>query len=218
MKKIITVLLVSLMVFAVAGCGKTQKEEEPAKEWDKTGYFEDENGCFLYVDKFEDQTEDGWYVMFLPEEEMYGGYVPQKGNDLKGEVYTDLETKAGATAITISEDGENLVLTVDGGKTYKFAPSDIAERTFTITINTEGYGYFNCLTDSDNFETDEDFSTSSMILNLQEPATYTLTAQAGEGYVFTEWKKNGEDYSAELEITEEFTEDAEYIAVFEFVE
>ena len=218
MKKIITVLLVSLMLLVMAACGNTQKENEPAAEWDRKGYYQSEEGYYLYVDKLEDYPEDGWYVLFLEGESMLSGFLPQSGADLKGDLYSDLETKADPKEATISVDGDGLKLVFADGKTYKCAPSDIAERTFTITINTEGYGFFNALTGSGEFETEDDFSTSSFILNLQEPATYTITAQPGEeGWIFVEWLKNGVDYSVEPEIVEEFTEDAEYVAVFEYV-
>ena len=213
-----------LTAFMLSACGGSAAGEssspaapsaEAVSEWSRTGYFQNEKEELLYVDKLEDQTEEGWYVMFVSEDNLYGGYLPQDGTALKGELYTDLETKTGALPVTISEDGDGLALAVDGKEPVTYAPSDILERTFRVTINTEGYGFFNALTDSDEFETDEDFSSQSLILSLQNPATYTVTAQAGDGYAFVKWTKDGEDFSTEPEFTMEFSEDAEFIAVFD---
>ena len=41
-----------------------------------------------------------------------------------------------------------------------------------------------------------------------------MKAKAHDGWTFTKWTKNGEDYSTEDQITVEFTEDVEYIAIF----
>ena len=63
MKKRITVLLALAVLLTLAGCAGSGKKNEPAPEWTRTGYFEDENGTYLYVDKLEEQEDKGWYVL-----------------------------------------------------------------------------------------------------------------------------------------------------------
>lgn len=42
-----------------------------------------------------------------------------------------------------------------------------------------------------------------------------IKAKPDDGWKFVKWTKDGEDFSKELEITVEVSEDVEYIAVFE---
>ncbi len=45
-------------------------------------------------------------------------------------------------------------------------------------------------------------------------AIYKIKAIAKDGCIFVKWTKDGKDYSTEDQITVEFTEDVEYIAIF----
>ncbi len=218
MKKILCLVLAFIMLAGLAACGKAAVPAE-AKEWSRSGYFEDEHGYMLSVTWMEYDGEAGWFVGFMygpdPIENSYGGMLKQDGNALKGELPSGGDMID--INVTITEEGEDgLLLVVENGDTCHFKPMDLEEAPIGVTINTEGFGAFNALTDSDNYETDEDYMTHSMILSLYEPATYTLSARGEEGWEFVKWTKDGEDFSTEPELTIEFSESADYVAVFEY--
>ena len=81
MKKMISLLLVFCMVFALAACGEKKTEPE-IKEWTRQGYFMDENENMLSVTWMDDVDEPGWYVgTVLGEdwiEDAWGGMLPQE--------------------------------------------------------------------------------------------------------------------------------------------
>ena len=217
MKKIICMLLALCLLFALAACGKKGPEENDV--WTREGYFEDEDGHMLSVTWMDIDGEAGWYVGYMdgpdPIEDSYGGTLVQEGRALRG----DLLSSGNMIAITVSitpEGEDGLQLAVEGGETCHFKPYVFDENAFGVSINTEGFGYFNALTDSDNYETNENFDTTSMILSLNAPATYRLSAKGAEGWEFVKWTKDGELLSTEPEVEVEFTESAEILAVFEF--
>ena len=118
------------------------------------------------------------------------------------------------------EEAKKILFEVEGGKAYHLVPAEFEEASIAVSINTEGWGQFTAVSDvEDAFEAEE--PTSSMILSLYEPTVYTLTAVAaedGEDWVFVKWTKNGDDYSTDAEITVEFDESADFVAVFEYPE
>ncbi len=200
---------------AGTGGGSAAESAASAAEWSREGYFADEHGNMLTVQKSDMDEYEGWYVGCLLGEEVYGWYIPQEGSVLKGNIVPEYEE--GELIVTVSEEGgDGLKFAVEGGKTYHFKPSVLKEAPIGISINTEGYGFFNALTDGDTFETSEDFTSTSVILSLYEPAEYTLTAKGGEGWEFVRWTRNGEDFSEEPEISVEFEESADFLAVFEY--
>ncbi|MCR4606284.1 MAG: hypothetical protein K5771_00975 [Oscillospiraceae bacterium] len=217
MKKILSLLLVLVVLTALAACGKAAPEEN--KEWTRSGYFEDEHGYMLSVTWMDLGDEAGWYAGFMygpdPIGDSYGGMVKQEGSSLKGELASGGNMID--VVVTISEEGEDgLLLVVENGATCHFKLMELQEAPIGVSINTEGYGFFTALTDGDTYETPDDYSTTSAILSLYEPTTYMLSAKGGEDWVFVKWTKNGEFLSAEPDITVEFDESADFIAVFEF--
>lgn len=217
MKKILALLLVLVMLTALAACGKAASVE--SKEWTRSGFFEDEHGYMLSVTWMELDDESGWYAGFMygpdPIADSYGGMLKQDGNSLKGELASSGDMID--VVVTISEEGEDgLLLVVENGATCHFKPMELEEAPIGVSINTDGYGFLNVLTDGDTYETADDFSSTSVILSLYEPATYTLSAKGGDDWVFVKWTKDGELLSTEPEITVVFDESADYIAVFEF--
>jgi hypothetical protein len=233
MKRIIKAFCAVLMMIALAACGGTKDAgktdsgktnaaatdagtKENGKEWSRTGYFADENENLLNIMKSEEEEYPGWYVGVLLEEDMYGWYIQQEGDALKGNIVPEYEE--GQFVVTVTEEGEDgVLLKTENGKEYHFTPTEIEEADIGVTINTEGLGEFTAVSDAeDAFESEE--GTSSMILSLYEPTTYTLTAVEIEDWKFVKWTKDGKDYSTEKEITVEFTESAEFVAVFEYPE
>ena len=124
MKKTLCLVLAVLMLTALAACGKG------AKEWSRSGYYEDENGHMLSLTWMEMDEGTGWYAGFMygPDaiEDSYGGMVTQQGKSLRG----DLLSGGDRIAITvkITEEGEDgLLFEVGNGETCHFKPADFNE-------------------------------------------------------------------------------------------
>lgn len=214
MSKIFKAAIAAVLGLSLCSC--TDVQEDTSKEWSRTGYYQDENANFLSVTKSEEETE-GWLVGCFIGENAYSAVIRQEGDVLKGSLNEDLNDGAQPITVTVTEEGEkDLLLEIEGAETYHFTPMAINENTVTINISTEGAGFFNALTDGDTYETNEDYDTSYAVLNLDKPAEYILSAKAEEGWSFEKWTKNGEDFSTDEEITVEFTENADFAAVFFF--
>ena len=135
----------------------------------------------------EDEEHEGlWAVTFAPGDEMHGWFIPQEGETLHGDLTAE-GIGEDPYIVTISEEGDGILLVNEEGDEFHLAPMEVPERVATIQINTEGLGEI----------------------------SYTIAARPSEGYKFVKWTKNGEDFSTEDKVTFEVTEDAEYIAVFE---
>ena len=197
---------------------ETSEAEEAESAWSREGYFEDADGRFLSITWMEkDNQEFGWYVGYMFGDLMYGNFISEQDGKLTGNIVPDYEE--GEYIVTVSEEGEDGVLLETEDGAYPLAAQEIEKAPITAMINTDGYGYFNAVSDAeDAFETDEDFSSQSFIVNLYEPAAYTLTAKGGDDdWEFVKWTKDGEDFSTDPEITVEFSEEmVEYIAVFNY--
>ena len=217
MKKMISLLLTFCMFFAFAACGEKKAEAE-TKEWNRQGYFMDENENMLSVTWMDDVDEPGWYVgVVLGEdwiEDAWGGMLPQEGSSLHGTLPSS-GSKSDLT-VTISEEGENgLLLAVEGSETYHFKGYEMPEATVIVTINTEGWGYIAYAEGEEVPEIDTEYPSQSAYIGLAEPAVHTFIAWPQAGNVFVKWTKNGEDFSTEPQFTALLDESAEYVAVFE---
>ena len=217
MKKMISLLLVFCMVFALAACGEKKTEPE-IKEWTRQGYFMDENENMLSVTWMDDVDEPGWYVgTVLGEdwiEDAWGGMLPQEGNTLHGALPSS--GSRGDLTVTVSEEGEDgLLLTVEGGEIYHFKGYEMPEATVIVTVNTEGWGYIAYAEGEETPEIDTEYPSQSAYIGLAEPAVHTFAAWPEAGNQFVKWTKNGEDFSTESQITVLLDESAEYIAVFQ---
>ena len=236
MKKLLSILICVCLLLALAACGNTpaantdgnstapETEQttdvtEPAAEWTRAGYFQDENQNMLSITWMDDVDEPGWYVGCMLGEDLmedsWGGTLPQEGSALRGAV----SSSAGKDdlTVTVSEEGEDGVqLTVEGGETYHFTPLDLPEATIFVTINTEGWsGMIDYAEGEEAPEIDPEWPYQSAQINLAGPATYTFAAAPEAGYLFIKWTKNGEDYSTEPVITVLLDESADFIAVFD---
>ena len=221
MKKTVCLLLAALLLFTLAACGGKQEAPAPeqAAEWTRQGFFADPAGNMLSVTWMDDAGGPGWYVGFMngedPVDDSYGGFLQQDGLSLRGTLSSS--GSGGSLDVTVTEAGsDGLALFAEGGEEYTFSPMEFSEAPIGVSVNTEGYGFINVLTDGDTYQTSDDYSASSVFLSLYEPATYTLSARGEDGWEFVKWTKDGEDFSAEAEITVEFAESADYVAVFEF--
>ena len=230
MKQTICILLAAVMLLGLAACGGSKpaepvKEDTPAApaqeaaDWTREGFFQDEKENMLSVTWMDDVDEPGWYVGFMngqdPIEDSYGGMLPTVGNTLSGSLPSS--GSKDALTVTVSEEGEDgLLVAVEGGESYHFKPMVMETPFATLWVNTEGLGTFSCREEGDDSELDT--NTSSLQYGLTEPTNYELTAYPGEDWHFEKWTLNGEDYSSDVTITLEVSQDTDIVAVFAFNE
>ena len=210
MKKVLSIMLCLAMVLSFAACG-----EKKAAEWTRVGSFSDGESAYVNIQKSEDSEHPGWLVSVMAEEGMHGWYIQQEGNELKGNLKADYETDGEDFIVTIAEEGEDgIKLTIDGGKSYSLKPYEIPQAKYAITINTRGEGTIAYAQEGEELVFDEDFPATSAYIGVEDVEKITIAAKPAEGYKFWKWTKNGEDFSADTEVTFDITESAEYIAHF----
>lgn len=218
MKRIFSIFLLMFAVLSMAGCGSSSSAS--ASAWSRTGIFTDENNNFLSIAASDDEDYPGWYVnLMLSDGTIYGWVIPQEGSTLHGNLIPEYEE--GEFIVTISEEGEDgVALAAEGGETYHFTPNTeagIGIPEIGITINTEGGGTFTAVSENREDMQTEDYVTSFMVY-LSKPEVFTLAAKPDEGWVFVKWMKDGKDFSTEETVSAEFSETAEYTAVFDYPE
>ena len=214
MKRIVCILLAMCIAFTLAACGAKQEEPE-VKAWSRQGYFADEHENMLSVTWTEDVGEPGWYVGIMIDELMTGWIIPQEGSTLHGNL-NGWDESAEPLIVTVSEeDGDGLLLSIEGGESYHFKPYEMPEASIVVTINTEGWGDIAYAEGEDTPEIEPEYPAQSAYIGLAEPATYTFIAQPRSGNLFVNWTKNGAVFSTEPQITLLLDESAAYIAVFE---
>ena len=235
MKKLICILLAVCLAFALTACGgdkpesipvptetpESSKTPVPAKEaalWPRTGYFTDKAANMLSIAWLDDMDEPGWYVGCLlgedQAEDAWSGMLSLEGNSLRGTLPSFGE-KEDLTIVITEEGADGLQLTVEGGETYHFIPYRTADSAILVTFTAEGQGTINSTPGEKAPEFDSVYAYQATQLNLSFPETYTFAAWPDRGSRFVKWTKNGEDFSAEAQITVELDENAEYVAVFE---
>ena len=183
--------------------------------WTLEGYFQDENNNFLSITPSEEEDYPGWYVGCYLGEDMYGWYI---GEQPDGTLHGNLvpEGEEGEFIVTISREGEDSVLmTAQDGTAYHFFTVEMADAAIMVYINTDGMGNIEYVEGEVPPEIDEEYPFQSAQINLAEPAVYTFAAWAEDGWKFVKWTKDGEDYSTDAQITQELTESAEYVAIFD---
>ena len=217
-RKMLIAFFMTVALVACNGQGTGNASQSTAAEWTREGFFQDENENWMSVTYMDDVDEPGWYAgCTLGEdlmEDSWGGMLAQEGKNLKGKLPSN-GSKEDIT-VTVSEEGEDgIMLVVEGGETYHFTKMDMPEATISVSVNTEGSGNIDYAEGETAPEIDTEYPYQSAVINLKEPALYTLTAWPQEGWHFVKWTKDGDDYSTEATITAELDESAEYIAVFE---
>lgn len=190
----------------------------PDPVWTREGYYEDGDGHILSVTRMDDVVDPGWYVGCMLGKEFtddsWGGMLPQVGAALQGALPSSGSQET--LTVTLTEEGENgLLLTVEGGEEYHFAPVELPEATIIVNINTEGWGMIAYAEGEDMPEIDPEWPYQSAYIALAEPAIHTFAAAPEAGSVFVKWTRNGEDYSTEPVVTLLLDESADYVAVFE---
>ena len=220
MKKTLCILLAAVLLLGLCACG--QKSAEPAEpeksaEWTRQGYFADEDENMLSVTWMEDIDQPGWYVACMlgedPIEDSYGGTLNQEGAALRGTLTCSGEKEA--LTVTVSQEGEGLLLSVEGGESRHFLPMDLPDATIFVTVDTEGMGNIAFAEGEAAPEIDPERPYQSAVINLAEPTPHTLVAWPQAGNVFVKWTKDGEDFSTEPQITVTLDESAAFVAVFE---
>lgn len=88
---------------------------------------------------------------------------------------------------------------------------------YMLLLNTEGKGEIAYVEEGNVLLFNDLFPKSSDQVSVNDQTVYTIGARAADGYEFSKWTLNGEDYSRESVINIQFDSDATLIAVFEFV-
>ena len=187
MRKGLKILMTFFMTVTLAACsGQTTggTSQSAAAEWTREGFFQDENENWISVTYMDDVDEPGWYVgCTLGEdlmEDSWGGMLAQEGKDLKGKLPSNGSKED--IAVTVSEEGEDgVMLVVEGGETYHFTKMDMPEATISVSVNTEGLSNIDYAEGETAPEIDTEYPYQSAVINLEEPAVYTLTAWTDEG-------------------------------------
>ncbi len=213
-------LLAALLTFCLAACGKDKTTEEPAApetgrgSWMREGNFQDENDNLLAVVYGKVDYETGWYVICMFDEDTYAGLVRVEKKKLSGTIPGE---EAGEITVELTEEGEDGVkLTVEGGEEYHFTPMrGIPE--ITVHIDIDGVGKVN-YAESDQLIEFDDYPYEYTVIELDEPATYVLSAQETDPeWKFVKWTRNDEDLTTEKTFIVDLTEDEVFVAVFEYV-
>lgn len=209
MKKLIAILMI-LFVGLLAACSESTSVEE----WERIGYYQDENGNMLSVSISDIEDREGLLVSLTLGDRNYENVLELKGKTLQGNLAAEGEDEMIVKISEAASDG--LKVEVKGGETYRFAPMDMTsyeESEIDLEINVDGQGFF-AFTEGSKLEAEPDYTWTSTLLSFHEPAVYTLDARAADGWEFVKWTRDGSNYSATSEITIEVTESAVYTAVF----
>lgn len=102
------------------------------------------------------------------------------------------------------------------GKPEGSGDSGMPEDYVTIQVNTEGLGFIAVAEEGEEAKIDTENPISSSFMNVEKGSVLAMKAEGREGYKFSRWTKDGENFSADAEITVTADADAEYIAVFHF--
>ena len=111
------------MILTLTGCVLGTKD---SSAWSHTGYFEDENGNSLSIERSEDKEHKGWFAAAVLEGEEYGWYITQEGGALHGNIVPD--GKDGQLYVTVSPEGKDGLKMITGdGAEYHFTRSEKKE-------------------------------------------------------------------------------------------
>ncbi len=215
MKRIASMILALLLVLSFAAClGEGAPSGDAAFTWTRTGCFTDENNDMLIIAESEDADYAGWLVSFLGAERMVGWYIPQEGEALHGNIVSPYDD-GDPFVVTVSEDGaDGVLMAVEGGGEYHFAPYEAPQAAFTVTVNIEGEGEIAYAQGDAAPVFDDEYPSQSAYIGLEGPETYTFAARPAEGYKFVRWTRNGEECSTDDAITVEIDGNTELVAVF----
>ena len=107
------------------------KDDAISGEWSASGAFIDENDennhLLLYHAGVEEgYTEDSWTVTALFGEEIYGGFMEEKGASLTGPIisYDNDGNEKERIEITLTEEDGKVILAKDGSDRYTFITDD----------------------------------------------------------------------------------------------
>ena len=201
MKKLMIMLVVLMLTaFALA----------EANPWSLEGTFVDADENYLGIFASDDPAQPGWYVGGTLGEDMFGAVIQQEGDTLHG----DAGQENGAFIVTVAAEEDGVCLTLEDGTTHHFSKYEAPVPIATVTIDVDGMGQIALAEGDEALAFDDEYPTQSTVLNLVEPADYTIAAKADEGYQFVKWTKNGETFSTDAQITLALTESAAYVAVF----
>ena len=216
MKRIASLFLAAAMIFVLCACGSTEAETE---KWSRTGSFINDDGDSVMITESETEEYEGWYVCLITDDAFYGGYIPQEGATLHGDIKFNEDDDP--FVVTVSEEGEDgIQLETESGDTYHLVAGEYEapEGTFFLKAETEGYGQLCVVNEGEEIVFDDENPYTSSYHQMMEPEKFVLGAKAGEGWKFVKWTKDGEDFSTEEIIHVEVTEDVDFVACFELAD
>lgn len=124
------------------------------------------------------------------------------------------KTAAEATAESSSKAVEEEPAAADDDE-YPISESNMDMNGCLVKINTEGFGDIAVADEDHELKFDEQYPIQSSVSHLKKGVVLKIGAKPGEGFKFSKWKLNGEDYSMDAETTYTVDSDVELIAVFE---
>lgn len=99
---------------------------------------------------------------------------------------------------------------------YPISEESLDMNGYLVTINTEGLGQVARAEVGRKFAFDEEYPAQSTADHLAEGTKLLIGAKADDGWKFVKWTLNGADYSTDEQFEYTVTEDAEFVAVFDF--
>ena len=233
--RLLPALLCALLCLALAACGRELPGKDPAPsaapaptaaetpapsdaetpaptergERSFEGFYEDGRGNILSVTRSGDG--EGWYVRCALGGEFLDRVLQGEAPVLQGVLFRG---DGSEFPVTLSLEGtDGLLLTLEGGESYRFTAAETPVTGFIVTIGTEGRGQVDYVPAGE--EPGFEGGRTSLQLWLTEPETCVLAARPEFDWLFVGWTADGEELSTRPEITVELTGDVRIAAVFE---
>ena len=89
---------------------------------------------------------------------------------------------------------------------------------FLVLINTDGLGQIARAEEGRTFKFNDEYPAQSSVDHLANGTKLIIGAKAADGWRFVKWTLNGEDFSSESLLHYTIKENADFRAVFEYVE
>ena len=89
---------------------------------------------------------------------------------------------------------------------------------FLVIINTEGSGQIARAEEGRTFKFNDEYPAQSSVDHLADGTKLVIGAKPADGWRFVKWTLNGEDFSNETLLHYTVKGNANFLAIFEFVE
>lgn len=97
--------------------------------WTSEGAYIDDQGNYLILVYYSEDMgmgQYGWTVSAIMGEEMYGGFMDEENGTLTGDIiaYDSDGSEKEIIPVTLTQDGDNVIMETDAGDVYTFTPDD----------------------------------------------------------------------------------------------